>query len=1162
MTHIKKIVMHGFKSFANHTELLFGKGFNCILGPNGSGKSNIGDALCFVLGKSSAKGMRAEKGSGLIYNGGKHKNPAKSAEVSIFFDNSNKTFPTEDTTVKISRIIKQNGQSTYKINDKTMTRQQILDMLALARIDPDGYNIVLQGDIIKFVELSPMQKRMILEEISDIAVYEEKKNKALKELEKTDNKLKEAEIVLTERKTYLRELKKDRDHALKYKEMSDAIMQNRASYLNLQIQKRLKSKNEFTARLDKNKEEIEKQQAKIAKLKQDIAEKKETVSSITREIEEKGEVEQLSLRKSIEDLKVNIASSKTRLNSCKNEIVKLKQRQDQLKLGLEDIDKKIDDLNSQKSRLTAEKNKKLGTKKEIEENLAKFKADNKLDATSSIDEQIETIDKEAEEKQKHVTSLIEKQQNLLREKDKLEFEINTIDTKISKVKQLEKEHSAQLDELKNNKNLFKTLTSDLNKLLDEDSSLACQLGDNRKKIFKLQQDLAALEARAMTAEHTSLGSKSVQLLSKSGIKGIHGTLSGLGNVDSKFSTALSVAAGPRMNSIIVEDDRVANQCINYLKKNRLGTATFIPLNKIKSRETSAGIKKLSKQSNSAFGLALDLVSFDPKFKKAFSYVFANTIIVKNIETARKLGLNKAKYVSLDGDVAEMSGVMHGGFRKIKSGGFKEKDTLKELEEQHEKISELQKTITTLENIREGNEQKINDLKQRKANLEGDIIKTEKSLHLDSADTDASRDAKQKLKAKLNSIDKELEKLREDVLVSNKSLADLKIKKQQLRNQISQLRDPALIAELNTFEEQKTSLNEEIININAEIKNIDIQLNDMLAAEKANTEKIIKQNEKYESEFNEEIEGLEKKICEDSKRLSEKEKQEEVFHSKFKELFSKRTKENESIQRDEIKIDSILENVRQIEIKNNGISLELAKVNAELAGLEQDFEQYEGVKLITNRGEDELKREINRFERLKDQMGSVNMKSLEIYEAVVKEYEALIEKKTKIETEKDEILNLMAELDQKKSGLFMQTFDAVNENFQKIFSDLSKKGKAFLQLEDPKNPFEAGMSLKVKISSNKFLDIRSLSGGEKTLTTLAFIFAVQEYRPASFYVLDEVDAALDKHNSEKFSHLIRNYCNNAQYIIISHNDSIISEADSLYGISMADHGISKVTSLKI
>jgi len=237
-TRINKIVLNGFKSFAKHTEILFGGSFNCVLGPNGSGKSNILDAMCFVLGKKSSRDMRAEKTANLIYNGGKSKQPSKKGEVSIYFDNTHGAFPTHDKEVKISRIVKATGQSIYKINDEARTRQQVVDLLSLAKINPDGYNITLQGDIVRLIEMHPDERRMLIEDISGISIYEEKKHKAELELQKVEEHLKETEIILTERNTYLKELKKDRDHALKYKEMSDKIKMNKASYLKIHIDKK------------------------------------------------------------------------------------------------------------------------------------------------------------------------------------------------------------------------------------------------------------------------------------------------------------------------------------------------------------------------------------------------------------------------------------------------------------------------------------------------------------------------------------------------------------------------------------------------------------------------------------------------------------------------------------------------------------------------------------------------------------------------------------------------------------------------------------------------------------------------------------------------------------------------------------------------------------
>ncbi|HII71550.1 TPA: AAA family ATPase, partial [Candidatus Woesearchaeota archaeon] len=341
MTKINKLLLHGFKSFAKPTELLFGDDFNCILGPNGSGKSNVLDALCFVLGKSSAKSMRAEKSANLIYNGGKTKKASKQAEVSIFFDNAGGEFPTEDKEVKITRVVKQNGSGVYKINDQVRTRAQILELLSLAKIDPDGYNIILQGDIIRLIDMSPIERRQIIEEIAGISVYEDKRQKALAEMDRVEGRLKEAEIILTERQTYLKELKKERDQAQKYKELDSRIMINKATALHRQIQQKLAEKEELDDRNNKHKEQLDKKNGELTTLRSEIKEFKGQIDEINKDLERRGEKDQITIHKDVESLKVGIATSKNRIENVKDEISKIKQRKVNLDENLKDVEKRI-----------------------------------------------------------------------------------------------------------------------------------------------------------------------------------------------------------------------------------------------------------------------------------------------------------------------------------------------------------------------------------------------------------------------------------------------------------------------------------------------------------------------------------------------------------------------------------------------------------------------------------------------------------------------------------------------------------------------------------------------------------------------------------------------------------------------------------------------------
>ncbi|HIH10876.1 TPA: AAA family ATPase [Candidatus Woesearchaeota archaeon] len=296
-------------------------------------------------------------------------------------------------------------------------------------------------------------------------------------------------------------------------------------------------------------------------------------------------------------------------------------------------------------------------------------------------------------------------------------------------------------------------------------------------------------------------------------------------------------------------------------------------------------------------------------------------------------------------------------------------------------------------------------------------------------------------------------------------------------------------------------------------------------------------------------------------MEQKEKESKDFYAQYKELFTVREKLTTEINKAETEIEYIREKMREFERETNIVSLRNAEIKARLAGLQEELNRYKDIELIKNKNTTEIQEELTRSEHALTQIPAVNMKALEIYEEVEREFNKLLEKKDSLEKEKTDVLTLMNEIETKKKDHFLKTFDQANENFQKIFSNLFKKGKAYLQLDNPNLPFDDGLSIKVKLAGNRFMDLKSLSGGEKTLTALSFIFAIQEYQPASFYILDEIDAALDKHNSETLAKLIRAYADRAQYIVISHNDSVIAEADTLYGISMQE-GISKVTSLKI
>lgn len=1162
MTKITRLVMHGFKSFAKRTELLFGDNFNCVLGPNGSGKSNVLDALCFVLGRSSAKALRAEKSTNLIYNGGKTKQPSKEAEVSIFFDNEKKLFPFDIPEIKVSRIVKHTGQSVYKINDKTRTRQEVLELLGLGKIDPEGYNIILQGDIIRFCEMSPLERRGLIEEISGISIYEEKKNKALNELNHVEEKLREADIVLKERDSRLKELKKDRDQALKYKDINEKLNKNKGSLLNIQLKRKNSSREDFDKRISNIQEKLDKINNESANIKKSISEKKEEIERINKEIESKGEKEQVTVHKEVESLKVEMATSMSRKEAYENEIKKIKERTQNLNSNISELGDKIKKLEDDKKRILKEVEITQKSISEIDKKTADFRKKHNLENLGGIEKEVESIEKDSEEKQKEILTLRQEHQELLRKKDRLEFQAQSIDEKISKVVAIEKEQKDQLEILKKKQSEFKKITLELSELLNKDSELALQAGEAKKHLANAEGELAKLNARSISIQETVAGDMATKKIADAKIKGVYGSVSELGEVSSKYSMAMEIAAGNKIKGIVVEDDKVAAQCIKYLKENRFGVATFFPLNRIKPKTIRPELDKL-KSENGVHGFAVNLVHFDSKFKNVFSYIFGDCLVVDDIETARRIGVGNAKMVTIEGDLSELSGAMQGGYRgKRTSGmGFKEQDIQEGIKKYERILADNQSVISVLDGRRKENEHTIERLRKFKAELEGEIIQMEKSLHLESGDVEVNKKLKQQIEKETKDVEKEMRSMQDKIDSFTDILAKIKIRRQELKNKISELKNPLIVAELNAFEEKKKELGTFILEKNAEIKGLETQKTTMLEPETENIGKIIKQHDKETETFNAKLREIIEKIKSDEKTLKEKEKIESEFYGKFRDLFGKRQKMDEDLKKLDVKIEETNSGSREVELKLNEVSLERARIIAELEALDREFEPFKNLELFTHKPEDELRKEIKDSETFLLKAGNINMRALEVYDLVEKEYNELVDKKDNLKKEKEDVLVMMNEIETRKKELFMKTFDVINNNFKNIFSALSTKGDSNLLLENKDSPFEGGLLIKVKITGNKFMDIRSLSGGEKTMTALAFIFAIQEHEPAYFYVLDEVDAALDKRNSEKLSKLVRKYSENAQYIIISHNDSMIGEADHLYGVAMAEDGVSKVVSLK-
>jgi len=1131
MTIIEKIRIRGFKSFAKPIDLEFSNGFSSIIGPNGSGKSNIMDAFTFVLGKISAKQMRAENAPSLIFNGGKKGSPMREAEVAVYFSNKEKEFPLATDPVKISRIVRQSGSSIYKINDEKRTRQQVVDLLSKAKITPDGFNIVLQGDIVLFTEMKPDDRRVVIEDISGISIYSDKKHKALLELDKVDLKLNEASLILKEREVHLRELKKERDQAIKFKELESNIKESKATYLHLQIKSKEFKKDEIESKIKKQKAGTEITSKRISENREKIDQRKTELENINKDIEEKGEVEQINLQKNLETLKEVIIKDATRLEAVTNEIYRIKQRIISLNSDEKEIVEKISSLEKE---LVEFKNKSKTLEQEEKSTISEIQMLRQKHDPSSLGK----LESKLDTLQNNLFKIRQDLSNENISKNKQEHELSQIEESLENL-------SSPL--LKKKSQEFSKIDETLSKLIDKSNVTSTLIEKNHLKSSQLRDVLSTLQGSKIRISQSLSGNQAINTILNSKMKGVHGTIASLGKVESKFSTALEVTASGRINSIITDSDTTAANCIKLLKEKKSGIAMFLPLNKLRIRSQAKELEQL-KNFSGVVDLAKNLIKYDKKFEIAFSYVFGSTLVIDDLQTARKVGIGRVRMVTLEGDLIEPSGAMIGGFRKRILGVFEQKDIDQRISQKDIEITNIKNDFIKLSTQKQRELLAIQSLSKEKAILEAEVTKLHHSSKI--ADLKQIKNRKIELTKLIKESEKNIRAFEADEINLSREIERLKVQRKPSGSKIEDSHD------------KHKDIRDSLTQINTQIKSIQSQISSIHKPEIEKIQEIIIQHNKEIDEFSKEEKSLKEKVKQQQPKIKEAEKSEKKFRENYKALFNKRNKITEEIRKHESSISQEDFKQREIEKRINEISLQRAKTVAELEALKDEFEPYIGTKLRRNISLEDLKKEISDFERILRNIGNVNLKALEVYETILTEFEELNTKKTSLQKEKDSVLVMMAEIEGKKKRVFLKTYKEIAENFKRIFLTLSSKGDAYLELENKENPLEGGINIRVRLAGTKFLDLHSLSGGEKTLTALALIFAIQEHDPAPFYLLDEVDAALDKTNSQLLSNLVTQYAKSSQIIMISHNDQVITEADYIYGVSMQQNGISKITSLKL
>ncbi|MGB9131560.1 MAG: chromosome segregation protein SMC [Methanosarcina sp.] len=1172
--YIKEIEFVNFKSFGKKVKISFYNDFTTISGPNGSGKSNIIDGILFALGLSSSRTLRAEKLTDLIYNGDEAKKP-DFAQVTIRFDNSDRKLPLDLDEVEVSRKVRRTKSGYYSyfyFNGKAVSLGEIHFQLAKAGVTPEGYNVIMQGDVTQIISMTSVERRKIIDEIAGVAEFDERKQKALGELEVVRQQIERVDIILEEVRAQLGKLSGERDQALKYQ----ALKAEKVKFEGYVLLSKLKDARAELQNVDKEligkEEHLEKIQILVDERVQELQALEEALEKLSLEIRKKGEDEQLQVKREIEETKGEISRCVDSIELSESELEEADSRRrkafveiDSTKGKIRELGDKIEVENLRKDSISSELSERKTERMILQSRIADVDA--KFAATR---DELMAARGKLEEIKNEKNELIRTEDRLLDTLRRNSSELRDIENQIKDAEAaVTSSDSDTLSVQYEIEKLFENMESLIRDRDDIESSHFRIKEDIKKldsKLLGLQQEYAITEARVRASEHGGSYSKAVEMVigasRQEDLFGIHGTIAQLGKVDRRYSTALEIAAGNRMQAVVVDTDADAAEAIEYLKRRKGGRATFLPLNKMKD---SRRLENLNYE-NGVIGYAIDLVEFDPEFEPAFWYVFQDTLVMEDLASARRL-MGKARMVTLEGELLEKSGAMVGGSSSSKSGisfAAAEKDKLLELAGE---IKSLDASRTSAIGKQDSIESHLFELSRKIRDCEATISRKENQL-----EEIAGREAKlsELLEAKQADL-KAIEESRTELRAEMDRIIAKKVEKEgaaaELEAQTSELEGKLADSPLPEINKKVEFVDEELRRLDGRIRDTDASLN-ALELEKeyaeqkiAEAKELIRDLDEKKTSRLEKVDSLKVKIRELEEKLAEKKSRELELSDELIGL----QKERESIQAEHGAVKrrvsiatTTLEKAKQqvitLTATRNALIDQEKQFTEEVQrrGIEETEEvpNYETVYMRIQAIEEALRR-----------LEPVNMRAIDEYNEVDLRLSDLQGKRDTLFTEREQLLERIGQYEQLKRDAFMEAYTSINVNFRDIFHELSD-GMGELLLENPDDPFAGGMTLRAQPKEKTLQRIEAMSGGEKSLTALAFIFAIQQYRPAPFYAFDEIDMFLDGWNVERVSRRVKSSGPKVQFIVVSLRKPMIQAANRTIGVTMQEHNITSITGVKL
>ena len=1176
---LKRLDVVGFKSFAEKISIDFVPGVTAVVGPNGSGKSNVTDAVRWVLGEQSAKSLRGAKMEDIIFSGSDTRKALNFAEVSLTLDNETNSLPIDFHEVSVTRRVYRSGESEFFINNQGCRLKDIIDLFMDSGLGREAFSIISQGKVEEILSSKAEERRVIFEEAAGVLKYKTRKRKAESKLTETQDNLNRVHDILHELEGQVEPLKIQSSLAKEFLAKKDELEQIEVALTVYEIEELYEKWEKLSQELEKHNEmeqqmagQLQDREAHLKKLRDSLATLETSINGLQEILlNASEELEKLEGRKEVlKERKKNAAQNKSQLEKA---IVEGEAAVERLSLQKERETEILHALNLEVKGISE-------TLHEKQKSLGLFNSDIEAVIEAKKSDYIEWLNKQASaknEKQYLLQQLAQQEHK----NAKLDMENEKFLTERMDITAKKMEYSQLMD------NMTKQLEEHVTYFRNQQNKLNAAKDTYQKQettLYKAYQFLQQAKSRKELLEEMEddyagffQGVKEV-LKAKETLRGIEGAVAELIKVPKEYETAIETALGGAMQHVVVEREEHAREAISFLKKNRYGRATFLPLSVIKAREISANQLSMLKSHSAFVGTGSSLIQYDDRHAAIAENLLGTVIITTDLKGANdlaKMMQHRFRFVTLEGDIVNPGGSMTGGALKQKTTSLLSRKT--ELEELHQKLAameaktnQLEKQVKqlkvdvgvqeqTLEQTRKTGER----LRLQEQTLKGELREVElqernvnERLHLYDLDKNSYLEEQQQKTARLEELEELLESCKSEIDGLDRLISEMTEQKQS-----QQSSKESLAEETNELRVMLASKRGQLQNQKEKMERIESDLSKESSRLAENKDDLgLLTNEMTDSSSGEEsLEDmaqqklLDKNGAIEGITIKKQEKKELLMEVETLELS---LKEENRLYR------GIVEVMKDEEVKLTRLDVELEN---RLDHLREEYTlSFEGAKeqYPLMMPADEAQKRVKLIKLAIEELGTVNLGAIDEYARVAERYEFLLSQKEDLQQAKDTLFQVIDEMDDEMKRRFADTFYSIRKEFEQVFKALFGGGRAELKLTNPDDLLNTGVDIIAQPPGKKLQNLSLLSGGERALTAIALLFSILKVRPVPFCILDEVEAALDEANVVRFSQFLRKFSRETQFIVITHRKGTMEEADVLYGITMQESGVSKLVSVRM